>query len=96
MVRNNVTWLYNALQSCSIGLLEDGCLAIVPGAARHGDIVCMLAEAIAPCLLRPDQNGCWILVSGDCFLYDLDFEDQEPIDEYVDLNEDRLEEFILR
>ena len=92
----NVMWLYNALQSCSIGLLEDGGLAIVPGAARHGDIVCILADAIAPCLLRPDQDGCWFLVSGDLFLDDLEFTDQEPIDEYVELNKDRLEEFILR
>jgi len=88
--------LYETLQSCSIGLLQDGGLAIVPGAAMSGDTVCILADAISPCLLRSDQNGCWTLVSGDCYLFDLDFTLQPELDQYVELNKDRLEEFILR
>ena len=48
--------------------MENDGLAIVPEEARPEDVVCTILGAAAPCVLRPNENGCWTLISGDCHI----------------------------
>ncbi|KAF2686360.1 hypothetical protein K458DRAFT_430202 [Lentithecium fluviatile CBS 122367] len=60
--------LVESLQQCRIILMDNGELAIVPGNVRYGDVVCILSGTDSACTLRPDRNGNWTLVSGDCYI----------------------------
>lgn len=42
-------------------------IGLAPGIAAKGDILISVEGAQNPCLMRPVQNGCWRLISGDCF-----------------------------
>ena len=95
-LREESTSLYEALQKCSIALMQDGGLAIVPGAAQDSDVVCIIAGAISPCLLRPYRDGCWKLVSGDCHIFGGEYDSIAASDAYVDLHQSQAEEFVLR
>jgi len=87
--------LYEALQECSIALMENGGLAIVPGAARDGDVVCIIAGAVAPCLLRRREDGCWMLISGDCHMFGEHDSNIAVSDAYVDSHRSQAETFVL-
>ena len=91
-----VSDLHDALQHCRIALMEDGHLAIVPGDAKSGDVVCIISGAMAPCLLRPDRDGCWVLVSGDCHLFELGMTDVSLLMKLVSQNVTQREEFRVR
>ena len=95
-LRETVSNFYRALQDCSIASIENGELVIVPGAAQDGDVVCMIAGAVAPCLLRQCRDGCWMLVSGDCHIFGEEEPDIIVSDAYVDSHRSQVEEFILR
>jgi len=76
--------------------MQDGGLAIVPTGAQCGDEVCIISGAVAPCLLRLNPDGCWVLVSGDCFVFALGSTDISSLMEYVGFNQDTVETFTLR
>jgi hypothetical protein len=76
--------------------MDNDQLAIVPEAAQPGDIVCILRGTVTPCLLRRDCDGCWSLVSGDCYIFGIDWETVSESDAYVESNRDRVEKFTLR
>jgi len=76
--------------------MEDGHLAIVPGDAQSGDVVCIISGAMAPCLLRPDRDGCWVLVSGDCHLFELGMTDVSLLMKLVSQNVTQREKFRVR
>jgi hypothetical protein len=42
-------------------------IGLAPSIAARGDILIAVEGADDPCLMRPAQNGCWRLISGDCF-----------------------------
>jgi len=86
---------YYALQECSIALLENDGLVIVPGTARDGDVVCIIAGAIAPCLLRRCEDECWKLISGDCHVFGDQDSDIAMSDAYVDSHRGQAETFVL-
>ena len=88
--------LYESLQECSIALMQDGGLVIVPGAAQDGDVVCIIAGAIAPCLLRQRRDGSWMLVSGDCHIFGDTRSTLAVSDAYVDSHRSQAETFVLR
>ncbi|KAH6878522.1 heterokaryon incompatibility protein-domain-containing protein [Alternaria rosae] len=88
--------LYEALQECSIALMQNGELAIVPGAAQDGDVVCIVAGATAPCVLRQSRGGCWMLVSGDCHIFGDEDSNIAASDAYVDSHRSQVERFVLR
>ena len=95
-LQDNVEQLYKALQHCMIGLLDNDDLVIVPHATKPGDVLCMFSGAVAPCLLRPDQDGCWALISGDCYMFGVDIDTMSEMDEYIHLNQSLVEDFTLR
>jgi hypothetical protein len=76
--------------------MDNDQLAIVPGAAQPGDVVCILFGTVTPCLLRRDRDDCWILVSGDCHIFGIDWETVRESNAYIESNRDRLEKFTLR
>lgn len=98
--KENIEDLFKSLQQCRISLLETGELMVVPASARCGDIVCILSGSNAPCLLRPNQDGNWTLISGDCYIFsDFTFPDHPGVfmcDEFVAHNQDSVQEFIIQ
>ena len=94
--QDDVIDFYDALQNCAICLLESGELAIVPGDAQPGDVICIISGTTAPCVLRPDRDGCWILVSGDCHILDMGAIDVAGIRDYVSMNLSSVQKFIIR
>jgi hypothetical protein len=93
---------YNSLQQCKISLMSNGELIIVPEAVRCGDVVSMFAGADSPCVIRPDGQGGWTLISGDCFVFTEQFLSHGTVHgdfwcgTYVKRNQDKVEEFVLR
>jgi hypothetical protein len=78
--------------------MENGELIIVPGAVQCMDVVCVLSGAHSPCVLRPDREGNWALVSDDCHMLTKEFTDTEGsfvYDEHVMRNQSKLEQFVL-
>ena len=80
--------------------MDDGGLAIVPEAARPGDLICALSGAISPCALRPSSNETWTLISGDCYIFTDDYRARETefflCDDFVAYNDHMAEEFVIR
>ena len=96
VLQKELSKLYEALQECSIALMQNGGLAIVPGAAQDGDVVCILAGASAPCLLRQCRDSrCWILVSGDCHIFGGEYDGRAESDAYVESHRSEAERFVL-
>jgi hypothetical protein len=90
-----------SLQQCSIVLLENSELAIVPGSVQDGDVVSILQGTISACILRPIGKEYWILVSGDCFVFTDDFRPlTDPTlfdsDKYIAFNDEKAEVFNIR
>jgi hypothetical protein len=80
--------------------MNDGQISIVPEATRNKDIVCILRDASSLCVLRQDPEGHWMLVSGDCFIFQSKYCQKEDssfeVAEYLKDNGDSLEEFKIR
>ena len=91
---------HNALSQQRIALMDNHELVIVPAAVQCGDVVCIFSGASSPCALRPDGDGHWTLVSGDCSIFTERFRPySDPYsfmcDEYIKSNDNRIEEFIV-
>jgi hypothetical protein len=79
--------------------LDNGELAIVPGATQEKDVVCILSGTCSPCALRSKPGGSWSLVSGPV----VSFPDNDRIsnhdgigfdcDEYITQSQDKIEDF---
>jgi len=94
--RRDIKYLYEALQLCKICLMQNGKLVIVPNAAECGDIVCISENIEAPLLLRSRQDGCWSLVSGDCYIFDHGIQSQEELSMYVKSHKKQEEKLTIR
>jgi hypothetical protein len=97
----NYRYFFEALQECRIILTGNGKLVIVPGAVQCGDVICIFSGTISACALRPEMDGSWSLISGDCHIFGMDFRDQDwpsiPFgDEYVRHHDSVAEEFRIR
>lgn len=51
-----------------IFLSADGELGLASGHARQGDTVCVIKDAVKPCILREREYGQWMLVCGNSFM----------------------------
>jgi hypothetical protein len=78
--------------------MDNGELVIVPGAVRCGDVICILSGTVSACAMRPDLDGGWSLVSGDCYLFTEEF--RSPLGpfsfmcgDYVARNQSKVQEF---
>ena len=95
-VRRDIRYLHEALQRCKIALMQNAQLVLVPDAAECGDIVCMAKAAMSPFLLRPRQDGCWSLVSGDCYIFESSLQSVSGIATYIDMHWRSEESFTIR
>lgn len=80
--------------------MDNGELAIVPANVLDSDVMCIFPGAISVCVLRPDGDGNWILISGDCYLFTDDFQQIDDTslfdsDDYIACH-DNLEVFRVR
>lgn len=81
--------------------MGNGELAILPASIRVDAVVCILSNTDSPCALRPDGNGNWTLVSGDCYVFG-DVSELSllhgglVLDDYIASNQDKVEKFSIR
>jgi hypothetical protein len=89
-----------ALQQCRVALMDNDELCIAPSDAQSGDTICAFAGAESTCLLRPLDQGHWKLISGDCFVFNNDYEHSSGFpsfdgDVYLENVTGSLERFVI-
>lgn len=55
-------------------MIGERLIGIAPEAAQESDVLFIIKKTHWPCLLRPASGGRWQLVSGDCYVMDLEEE----------------------
>ncbi|KAK0708841.1 heterokaryon incompatibility protein-domain-containing protein [Apiosordaria backusii] len=62
------------LNDCKFFVVGESFIGIAPEGTRESDLVFIVKNAYFPCILRQAPAGRWHLISGDCYLMDLDQE----------------------
>lgn len=62
------------LNGCKFFVIGERLIGIAPEAAQESGVLFIIKKTHWPCLLRPAPGGRWQLVSGDCYVMDLEEE----------------------